>query len=165
VSVPYLGEIKICSWNYPAKGWAFCNGQILQVAQNSPLAGLLGATYGGDGRTTFGLPNLQGRAVVHNGPGFALGQAAGEQNHTLIPAEVPTHTHAVYGTTSNSDSFVPTGNYLGGTANMYGPAASLTAINPSTVGSAGSGQPHNNMQPYLVLNFCIALQGVYPTQN
>jgi microcystin-dependent protein len=166
VSEPFLSEIKICSWNYPAKGWAFCNGQLLPINQNQALFSLLGTTYGGDGRTTFGLPNLQGRTPVHNGNGFIIGQTGGEQSHTLSVAETPVHTHGVYATATNADTFVPTGNYLGGAANMYGPATSLTPISPSTVGSAaGGGQAHNNMQPYLVLNFCIALQGIFPSQN
>jgi microcystin-dependent protein len=166
VSQPFLSEIKIISWNFPAKGWAFCNGQLLPINQNQALFSLLGTTYGGDGRNTFALPNLQGRTPVHSGNGFSVGQLGGEAAHTLSVAEVPTHTHAAYATATDADSFVPTDNYLGGAANTYGSATNLTTISPSTIGnSAGSGQAHNNMQPYLVLNFCIALQGIYPSQN
>lgn len=166
MSVPFLSEIKIVSWNFPPKGWAFCNGQLLLINQNQALFSLLGTTYGGDGRTTFGMPNLQGRTAVHFGNGFTVGQMGGEQSHVLNATEMPTHTHAVYGTTSDADSDAPAGNYLGAAQNMYGPATSLTAINPSTVSTAaGSGQPHNNLQPYLVLNFIIALQGIFPSQN
>ena len=166
MSEPFLSEIKIMSFNFAPKGWAACNGQLLPINQNQALFSLLGTTYGGDGRTTFGLPNLQGRTPTHNGSGFMIGQAGGEQSHTLSVAEMPTHAHAAYGTTTNADTFEATNNYLGASQNLYGPAASLTAINPATVGTAaGDGQPHNNLQPYLVLNFCIALQGIYPTQN
>jgi microcystin-dependent protein len=165
VSEPFISEIKIVTWNFPPKGWAFCNGQLLPINQNQALFSLLGTTYGGDGRTTFALPNLQGRTAIHNGQGFTLGQAGGEQNHTLTIGEMPPHTHAAYATTSASDSYEPTNNYLGAADNMYAPAADLTAIHQSTVSTVGAGQPHNNMQPYLVLNFIIALQGIFPSQN
>ena len=166
MSEPFLSEIKIISWNYAPRGWAFCNGQVLPINQNQALFSLLGTTYGGDGRTNFGLPNLQGRTAVHFGNGFSLGEMGGEQSHILNATEMPTHTHAAYGTTSDGDSDAPATNYLGAAPNMYGPATSLTAINPSTVGAGtGGGQPHNNLQPYLVLNFIIALQGIFPTQN
>jgi microcystin-dependent protein len=166
VSEPFLSEIKIMSFGFAPRGWAQCNGQLLPINQNQALFSLLGTTYGGDGRTTFGLPNLQGRAPTHSGNGFMLGQVGGEQSHTLSVAEMPTHTHAAYGTASNADSADAAGNYLGAAQNVYGPTTNPTAINPSTVGTAaGSGQPHNNLQPYLTLNFCIALQGIYPAQN
>jgi microcystin-dependent protein len=166
VSEPFLSEIRIMAFNFAPRGWALCNGQILQISQNQALFSLLGKTYGGDGKTTFGLPNLQGRTANHTASGFALGQAGGEQAHTLSVTESPSHTHAAYASTSAADSPIAAENYLGAADNTYGPLGKdLTAIVPSTVGSAGGGQPHNNMQPYLVLNFCIALQGVYPTQN
>jgi microcystin-dependent protein len=166
VSDPFLGEIKIMSFNFAPRGWALCNGQILQISQNQALFSLLGTTYGGDGKTTFGLPNLQGRTPNHVGNGFALGGADGEQNHTLALSESPSHTHVAYASTSAADSPIAAQNYLGATDRFYGPLGPhLTAIQPSTVGSAGGGQPHNNMQPYLVLNFCIAIVGIFPTQN
>ncbi len=165
MSEPFLGEIKIISWNFPAKGWAFCNGQLLPINQNQALFSVLGTTYGGDGRTTFGLPNLQGRTPVHVGGGFVIGELGGETAHTLSINEVPTHTHTVTGSSTAGDSPIPTGNYLGAADNMYAAAASLTSIQPGTVSATGGSQAHNNMQPYLVLNFCIALQGIFPSQN
>jgi microcystin-dependent protein len=165
VSEPFLAEIKIISWNFPAKGWAFCNGQLLPINQNQALFSVLGTTYGGDGRTTFGLPDLQGRTAIHVGGGHVVGERGGETAHTLNIAEVPTHIHTVVGTSTAGDSPIPTGNYLGAADNMYAAAANLTSIQPGTVAAAGGSQAHNNMQPYLVLNFCIALQGIFPSQN
>jgi microcystin-dependent protein len=165
VSEPFLGEIKIISWNFPAKGWAFCNGQLLPINQNQALFSVLGTTYGGDGRTTFGLPNLQGRTAIHGGGGHVIGELGGETAHTLNIAEVPTHIHTVVGTSTAGDSPIPTGNYLGAADNTYASAANLTSVQPGTVAAVGGSQAHNNMQPYLVLNFCIALQGIFPSQN
>lgn len=165
MSQPFLGEIKIISWNYPAKGWAFCNGQLLPISQNQPLFSLLGTTYGGDGRVNFGLPNLQGRAPNHVGAGLVLGELGGETNHTLSISEVPTHTHSAVASTVTGDDPIPTNNYLGAAANFYGPAANLTSLQPGTIGVVGGSQAHNNTQPYLVLNFCIALQGIFPSQT
>jgi microcystin-dependent protein len=162
---PFLGEIRIMAFNFAPRGWALCNGQILPVSQNPPLFSLLGTTYGGDGKTTFGLPDLQGRTANHIGTGFALGQVDGEATHTLTAGETPSHTHTGYGSASAADSDLPAQNYLGAADNTYAPPAHLTAIHPSTVASAGGGQAHNNMQPYLVLNFCIAIAGIFPTQN
>ena len=165
MSEPFLGEIKLISWNFPAKGWAFCNGQLLPINQNQALFSILGTTYGGDGRTTFGLPNLQGRTPIHAGGGHVLGEMGGEANHTVNISEVPTHVHPVVAANTAGDSPIPAGNYLGQADNMYASAASLTEIQPGTVTAVGGSQAHNNMQPYLVLNFCIALQGIFPSQN
>jgi microcystin-dependent protein len=165
VATPYLSEIRIMAFNFAPKGWALCNGQLLPINQNQALFSLLGTTYGGDGRTTFGLPNLQGRVPVHRGSGFVQGQASGEQTHTLVVGEEPVHTHTALGTVTAGDAPIPTGNYLGAADNMYAPLANPTTLPPSTIGNAGGSQPHENMQPYLVLSFCIALQGVFPTQN
>jgi microcystin-dependent protein len=167
MATPYLGEIRICTWGFAPRGWAQCNGQVLAPSQNAALFSLLGTTYGGNGQTTFQLPNLQGRTPIHTGPGYNLGQAAGEQNHTLSSTEVPQHAHAAYATATNAGTFDPTGNYLGGVATLlYGPASgSLTPLVSSTVGSNGGSQPHNNLQPYLTLNFCIALVGIFPTSH
>ncbi|MGH3186444.1 MAG: phage tail protein [Streptosporangiaceae bacterium] len=162
---PFLSEIRIMTFNFAPKGWALCNGQVLQISQNQPLFSLLGTTYGGDGKTTFALPNLQGSTPTHMGTSFPLGQNGGEQAHTLTIPESPPHTHAAYGATSASDSPIPAGNYLGVADNTYGPLAGMTAIQPATVTSGGGSQPHNNMQPYLVLTFCIALTGIYPSRN
>jgi microcystin-dependent protein len=165
VATPYLSEIRIMTFNFAPKGWALCNGQLLPINQNQALFSLLGTTYGGDGVTTFGLPNLQGSVPVHRGAGFVPGQRGGEQTHTLVIGEDPVHTHTALGTVTAGDSPIPTGNYLGAANNMYAPLANATTLHPSTIGSAGGSQAHDNMQPYLVLSFCIALQGVFPSPN
>jgi microcystin-dependent protein len=153
------------SFGFAPKGWALCNGQLLPINQNQALFSLLGTTYGGDGRTNFALPNLQGRVPLHRGNGFSQGQPGGEQSHTLVLGEDPVHTHSVVGSATAGDSPIPAGNYLGAADNLYAPLASPTTLHPSTIGNAGGSQPHENMQPYLVLSFCIALQGAFPTQN
>jgi microcystin-dependent protein len=165
VSEPFLSEIKIMSFNFPPKGWALCNGQLLPINQNQALFSLLGTTYGGDGRVNFGLPNLQGRTPNHMGSGFVLGELGGEQAHTVNIGELPVHVHTAAASSTASDSFVPTGNYLGMANNFYAPLADATSLPPATLGNIGGSQPHENMQPYLVLSFCIALQGIFPSQN
>lgn len=165
MATPYISEIRIMSFNFAPKGWAQCNGQLMAINQNQALFSLLGTTYGGDGRTTFGLPNLQGRGPVHKGSGFTQGQIGGEQTHTVSSPEQPAHTHSAWGTSSVPDTAVPAGNYLAAVQGLYGPVADVTPLHLSTITNAGGGQPHENMQPYTVLNFCIALQGVFPSQN
>jgi len=169
VAEPFLGEIKIVSFNFPPKGWAFCNGQLLPINQNQALFSILGTTYGGDGRQTFALPNLQGRMPVHAGNGITLGQAGGEQAVTLNSTQIPTHAHVLYATGSLARSADPTGNLLAakprGGRDIYAPPADVIALNPSTIGPTGGGQPHNNLQPYLMLNFVIALVGIFPSRN
>ncbi len=162
---PFLAEIRLMSFNFPPKGWAFCNGQLLPINQNQALFSLLGTTYGGDGRTTFALPNLQGRVPIHFGNGFTLGQQGGEQAHTLSIGELPTHVHTANATTANGAVAVPGGAVLGAFNNAYGPPTGLTSLDPGTIVNSGGSQPHQNMQPYLTLNFCIALQGIFPSQN
>lgn len=162
---PFLSEIRMMSFNFPPKGWALCNGQILPINQNQALFSLLGTTYGGDGRTNFALPNLQGRVPVHVGQGHNLGQASGEPSHTLLTSEMPSHQHTFQGTTNNADNAAVTGNLMATSANLYTAAANLTTLDPSTVANAGGSQPHENMQPYLTISFCIALQGIFPSQN
>ncbi len=142
-----------------------CNGQLLPINQNQALFSLLGTTYGGNGQTTFALPNLQGKVPIHVGSGFTLGQSAGEQNHTVTIGEMPVHNHFLQGTSNNADNAAPTGNLMATSNNLYTGFTSLTTLSPSTVGNIGGSQPHNNMQPYLVINFCIALQGAFPSQN
>jgi microcystin-dependent protein len=162
---PYIGEIKMVGFNCPPKGWAFCNGQILAIAQNQALFAILGTTYGGNGQTTFALPNLQGRAPVYVGQGLVLGGSAGELNHTLIVTEMPAHTHVPVGAPAATVAD-PTGLLCGkGTSKNFYATTANTPLNPASVGLTGGSQPHNNLQPYLVINFCIALVGVFPSRN
>ena len=180
MSEPFLGEIKIISWNFPPKGWTFCNGQLLPINQNQALFSILGTTYGGDGRQTFGLPNLQGRTPFHVGNGIVLGELGGETTHTLNISELTAHSHAMQadqnaGTTNTPD---PTNTRVlakssgaGGTpsvsfgANIYQPGSPNASMNSGNILPVGGNQPHENMSPYLVLNFVIALQGIVPSQN
>src|SRR5262245_10985427 len=168
---PFLSEIRMMSFNFAPKGWALCNGQLLPINQNQALFSLLGTTFGGDGRVNFALPNLQGRTPIHSGSGHSLGEKAGEQSHTLTTAELPMHTHALSGSTAKAGSVAPTNNVLakgaaanGNPINYYSTNTSnLVAMAPASVTSIGGNQPHLNMQPYLTLNFCIALQGIFPS--
>jgi microcystin-dependent protein len=173
VSEPFLSEIKIMSFNFAPKGWAMCNGQFLPINQNQPLFALLGTTYGGNGQTTFALPDLRARVPLHQGSGHTLGEKAGEQAHTVTSNEMPTHVHdfssntCVASATANATVGPPTSNYwanFGKTAYSTG-GVSLGAMSPQAVSNVGGSQAHTNMQPYLVLNFCIALQGIFPSQN
>jgi microcystin-dependent protein len=166
MSEPFLSEIKIMSFAFPPKGWALCNGQLLPINQNQALFSLLGTVYGGNGQTTFALPNLQGRVPIHRGSGYTIGQLGGEASHTLLQTEMPTHVHTVAASSAATNgTSSPNGNFLGGGNNVYSAPQSLTALNPATVTSVGNSQPHENMSPYLVLSFCIALQGIYPSRN
>jgi microcystin-dependent protein len=168
---PFLGELRIFSFDFAPRGWAFCNGQLLPINQNQALFALMGTTYGGDGRVNFSLPNNQGRIPIHVGSGHTNGERGGEQAHTVNNAEMPTHTHlvaavqtgSVAGNTTNA-----TGNLLSTTTpnNLY--SASLVgavSLNPGTVANVGGSQAHLNMQPFLALNFCVALQGIFPSPN
>jgi microcystin-dependent protein len=163
MGTPYLGEIRIFSFNFPPKGWALCNGQTLPINQNQALFSLLGTTYGGNGINTFLLPNLQSRTPIYVGNGFVLGQTGGEQNHTLIINEMPGHTHLVTASSFAADKSVTLGNVWAQTDSAYDSVATGT-MDPTAVPMVG-GQPHNNMPPYLVLNFCIALSGIFPSRN
>lgn len=166
---PFLSEIRMMSFNFPPKGWAFCNGQLLPINQNQALFSLLGTTFGGDGRVNFALPDLRGRTPIHVGGGHTVGERGGEQAHTLSVAEIPMHRHRVNatglaGNTANP-SFGPTGHRFAaepGSAYSGDPVA-LTALNAGTITNNGGSQPHQNMQPYLTLSFCIALQGIFPS--
>jgi microcystin-dependent protein len=163
MSEPFLGEVKIISWNFPPKGWAFCNGQLLPINQNQALFAILGTTYGGNGQTTFALPNLQGRSPIHFGNGFPVGEAAGETAHTLTLHELPAHNHILQATAANGDTPLPT--MLADANNLYSTAAPNTTLTPGSIDNVGGSQPHDNMSPYLVLNFIIALQGIFPSRN
>jgi microcystin-dependent protein len=163
---PFLSEIRIMSFNFPPKGWALCNGQLLPINQNQALFSLLGTTYGGDGRVTFALPNLRGRVPVHMGAGINLGEVGGQEAHTVTQSELPAHVHFVNCTSSSIVGEDPTNKVYGRAAgNAYGSATNLVAMAPQMVSNTGGSQPHENRQPYLVLNFCIALQGIFPSQT
>ena len=166
MSEPFLSEIKLVSFNFPPKGWALCNGQLLPINQNQALFALLGTTYGGHGQTNFALPNVRGRVPIHMGNGHTLGEAAGSTSVTVNIQQLPTHMHTVQvnSTTANS-SANPINNFLGNANNMYAGVQNLTTMNPGTITSVGGSQPHNNMMPYLTLNFIIALQGIFPSRN
>src|SRR5438045_1197604 len=170
MGTPFLGEIKIMSFNFPPKGWALCNGQLLPINQNQALFSLFGTNFGGDGRTTFGLPDLRGRVPIHRGS-FTLGERGGEENHTLLQAEMPAHPHlGVVDTTTAPD----TGGNIPGTtkrlagsnaAQLYHDFGSPQPMNPGMIGPTGNNQPHSNQMPTLVLSFCVALKGVFPSRN
>lgn len=165
MGTPYLSEIRIVSFNYAPKGWALCNGQLLPINQNQALFSLLGTTYGGDGRVNFALPDLRARTPIHMGNGHTLGERGGEASHTLSISEVPTHTHVAEAAGADATTPIPTGGVLANANNLYSSAQALTSLIPSTVANAGGSQPHENRQPYLALNFCIALQGIFPSQT
>jgi microcystin-dependent protein len=165
---PFLAEIRIMSFGFPPKGWALCNGQLLPINQNQALFSLLGTTYGGDGRVNFGLPNLQARIPIHVGNGHTLGETGGEQAHTLSISELPTHTHTanaanVAATAGNPSNARIVSQSAGG--NLYAGPSNLQTMAPGAVTTVGGSQAHLNMQPFLTLNFCIALQGIFPSQN
>ena len=178
MSEPFVAEIRIMPYGYAPRGWAFCDGQALPVAQNSALFSLLGDTYGGDQRTIFYLPDLRGRAPMHPGQSrggspYTLGQSSGEAQVTLTEGQLPVHSHAVTGDASNGKESAPGGKVLaqGVTPErrgnitpqqLYSGAAPGTAMHPQMVGTAGTGAPHENRQPWLGVNFCVALQGIYP---
>jgi microcystin-dependent protein len=160
---PFLSEIRIMSFVFAPKGWALCNGQLLPINQNQALFSLLGTTFGGDGRVNFALPDLRSRAPIHVGGDHTLGERGGEQAHTLSSAEMPSHTHVMNGSKTPAETNVPNGAYLGTVGNAYGSATNLVALSPDSVTSVGGSQAHVNMEPYLTLSFCIALQGIFPS--
>jgi microcystin-dependent protein len=160
---PFLSEIRIMSFNFAPKGWAMCNGQLMPINQNQALFSLLGTTYGGDGRVNFALPDQRGRVPIHVGSGHTLGEKGGEQAHTLSIAELPTHTHVAQASPTNANTAIATNNFLGAANNSYNPANNLVALTPTTITNVGGSQAHLNMQPFLTLTFCIALQGIFPS--
>jgi microcystin-dependent protein len=161
-----MSEIKIISWNFSPKGWAFCNGQFLPINQNQALFSLLGTTFGGNGQTTFALPDLRGRMPIHFGSGFTLGQAGGQEAHTVTSSETPQHIHPLIASNVAAATQSLNGNMFSqAPGGIYAPPANLTSILPTTISNAGGSQPHENRMPSLVLNFIIALQGAFPSQN
>ena len=162
---PFLSEIRIFSFSFAPKGWAMCNGQLLPINQNQALFSLLGTTYGGDGRVNFALPDLRGKVPIHMGGGHTLGEKGGEQAHTLSIAEIPTHTHIVNANKTSGQNNPPNDLLCKAGTNMYGAASQLQAMGAQTTTNAGGSQAHLNMEPFLVLTFCIALQGIFPSQN
>jgi microcystin-dependent protein len=162
---PFLSEIRIMSFVFAPKGWALCNGQLLPINQNQALFSLLGTTFGGDGRVSFALPDLRARTPIHVGNGHTLGERGGEQAHTLSIAEIPTHVHIEQASSNVGDAVNPTNAVLASASNVYRTADNLTALNAASVTNTGGSQTHLNMQPFLILSFCIALQGIFPSPN
>lgn len=168
MSTPFMAEMRIMSFNFAPKGWALCNGQLLLISQNQALFAILGTTYGGNGQQNFGLPDFRGRTGIHQGSGFTEGQKGGEEAHTVSISEMPAHNHFMQASLDPNPALVanPVPNLYGQlTVPIYGAATNLTTVAPASVTNVGGSQAHNNMQPYIVLNFCIALQGIFPSQN
>ena len=162
---PFLSEIRIFSFSFPPKGWALCNGQLLPINQNQALFSLLGTTYGGDGRVNFGLPDLRGRVPFHMGSGHVLGERGGEQSHTLSISELPSHTHTPTGNSAAATNSSPISNFWSNAGKSNFNSAANVAMAPQGISNMGGSQAHDNMSPYLVLNICIALQGIFPSQT
>lgn len=169
MATPFLGELKLAGFNFAPQGWAFCNGQLLPISQNQALFALLGTTYGGDGQTTFALPDLRGRMPVHVGSSVGLGQQGGTEAVTLTVSQLPSHSHSLAGSSDLANASAPGGALPAakprGGINRYAPAGSNTVMAPASVAVTGGSQPHNNMQPYLVLSWLIALEGIFPSRN
>jgi microcystin-dependent protein len=169
MSTPFLGELRVVAYTFAPRGWVMCNGQLLAINQNAALFAILGTTYGGNGTTDFALPNFQGRAPIHTGGSFPLGASGGEQNHNLILSEIPQHNHSVNGSSANGNTQTAKGNTWAvegsNTTFIYSNDSASAQMGGAAIALAGGGQPHDNMQPYLVLNFIIALQGIFPSRN
>jgi microcystin-dependent protein len=165
---PFLSEIRIMSFGFAPRGWALCNGQFLPINQNQALFSLLGTTYGGNGQTTFALPDLRARTPIHIGNGHTLGERGGEQAHTLSIAELPTHVHTANAANVPATAGAPSNARMLSQSSgsfLFGGASNLQTMAPNAIGNVGGSQAHLNMQPFLVLSFCIALQGIFPSQN
>ncbi|HEX3153388.1 MAG TPA: tail fiber protein [Candidatus Angelobacter sp.] len=167
MSGPFVGEIRMFAGNFAPAGWAFCNGALIPIDQNDTLFQLIGTTYGGDGETTFALPNLQSRIPVHVGPGFALGQSGGAETVTLTASQIPAHSHVPQGQSGTGNLGDPTGGVWAqpSTGTVYSSAAPSLTMDPAAIGSAGGSQPHDNMVPFLVVNFILSLFGIFPSQT
>ncbi|MCG8354534.1 MAG: tail fiber protein [Kiloniellales bacterium] len=166
---PFLAEIRMFGFNFPPRGWAFCDGQHLPIDQNQALFSLLGTIYGGDGRTDFALPDLRGRVPVHVGNGFIRAQSTGEETHALTVDEIPNHTHSLQASSDNASQIDAAGNVFANTSptglNVYAAASNLVPMGSESVANTGSGQGHENMQPFLAVRFCIAISGTFPPRN
>jgi len=169
MSQPYVGEIRMFAGNFAPAGWMFCEGQLLPISEYETLFNLIGTTYGGDGQSTFALPDLRGRLPIHQGGGFTLAENGGVESVTLTVAQIPAHSHPYLATTNPAGPTDPTGNVLAALStpanDIYIPAAGTSPLSPNTIGSTGGSQPHSNFQPYLCINFIISLFGVFPSQT
>lgn len=163
MGTPFLGELKLVAFNFAPQGWAQCSGQFLPINQNQALFALLGTMYGGNGQTTFALPDLRGRAPIMQGAGFSVGQSGGQEFHTITAGELPTHTHNLVGVSQGADQSIPA--RLASANNLYGAPADLTTITADSVTTVGGSQAHENRSPFLTLVWCIALTGIFPSQN
>jgi len=170
MSEPFIGEIRVFGFNFPPRDWALCDGQLLPISQNTALFSLLGTTYGGDGRTTFGLPDLRGRVAIHPGQGPGLsdyrwGEKGGVENVTLIPGQIPSHNHPVGCSSDDANAGAPPGNYPASVGSPIYSNSKNANMNPAVIGNTGGSQSHTNVQPYLGVYHCIALQGIYPSRS
>jgi len=166
---PFLGEIRLFPWNWAPRGWALCDGSLLPISQYSALFSLLGTMYGGNGTTNFALPDLRGRTPIHRSAIYSQGEIDGQENVTLTIATMAAHQHTFYGTSATANAKAPTGHTLttdsvAGDA-FYAPDTNPLGISTQSIGPAGGNMPHNNMQPYLVMNYCIAMTGIYPPRS
>ena len=164
---PYVGEIRMFAGNFPPNGWMFCDGALLPISENDVLCTLIGTTYGGDGQSTFGLPDLRGRVPIHQGGGFTIGQSGGVETVTLTTQQIPIHNHAMVASGDAANQITGNGGVVANAVSlsMYFAAAPDTNLNPAMIGPTGGSQPHENLQPYLCINFIISLFGVFPTQS
>ena len=165
MSQPYVGEIRIFAGNFAPAGWMLCQGQMLAISQYDTLFNLIGTTYGGDGQSTFAVPSLASRVPIHQGAGFVMGQNGGAETVTLNVNQVPSHTHTVMATTNSNSASLPNGNLLAMGPDIYDQNVAGTATMAATISSVGGSQPHDNLQPYLALNFILSLFGIYPSQS
>lgn len=168
MSSPFIGEIRMFGGNFAPQGWAFCNGALIPISENDALFNLIGTTYGGDGQETFALPNLQSRVPIHVGPGFVLGQAAGVETVTLTTNQIPAHTHVPQANANAGSQVSPQGGVWAGsnpTLNNYANVAPTLAMDPGAIGPTGGSQPHDNMVPFLAINFILSLFGIFPSQS